>query len=275
VTTVEQSIDVGVPVRTAYDQWTQFEEFPSFMQGVERVEQRTPTTLHWVTKVAGVQREFDAEISEQVPDDRIAWTSVSGPRQAGVVTFHRLDETRTRVMLQMEFEPQGLVEQAGDKLGFVDARVSGDLRKFKQFIEERGAQSGAWRGRVEPPHQVASPPEAAEGGREDLTTGAFYPGGAGASPSGGTAAPTATGAGPLPGAGPQGPLPGEGTGATGGGSSEGAYPPPAPPMGADPAGGRPHADIPADLEGHGKHRRDGDFGPENGPESGSAGMPRL
>jgi uncharacterized membrane protein len=155
VTTVEQSIDVAVPVRTAYNQWTQFEEFPRFMDGVERIEQRTPTRTHWVTKVAGVKREFDAEISEQIPDERIAWHALDGPTQSGVVTFHRLDDTHTRVMLQMAFEPEGVAEQAGDKLGLVRSRVHGDLKHFKEFVEHRGQETGGWRGHVNTPGTAA------------------------------------------------------------------------------------------------------------------------
>ncbi|MFC9974588.1 SRPBCC family protein [Spirillospora sp. NPDC127200] len=146
---IEQSIDVQVPVRTAYNQWTQFEDFPHFMEGVERIEQTTPTRTRWVTKIAGVKREFDAEITEQHPDERVAWTSVEEPRQAGVVTFHRLGENTTRVMLQMEFAPEGLAEKAADKLNIVERRVKGDLERFKEFIEKRGGQeTGAWRGEV-------------------------------------------------------------------------------------------------------------------------------
>ncbi|MGW2637133.1 SRPBCC family protein [Streptomyces sp. NPDC001348] len=147
---VEESIEVNVPVRTAYNQWTQFETFPEFMDGVERIEQRSDTLTHWVTKVGGVQREFDAEITEQVPDERVAWTTVSGEaRQAGVVTFHRLGEDRTKVMLQMEVAPEGVAETVGDKLGFVKRQVTGDLKRFKGFIEERGGlETGAWRGEV-------------------------------------------------------------------------------------------------------------------------------
>ncbi|WP_031070879.1 SRPBCC family protein [Streptomyces sp. NRRL S-118] len=146
---VEESIEVGVPVRTTYNQWTQFETFPEFMEGVERVEQRTDTLTHWVTTVNGAKREFDAEITEQIPDERVAWTTVSGEaRQAGVVTFHRLDDTTTKVMLQMDFDPEGLAETVGDKLGFVRRQVSGDLKRFKVFIENRGSETGAWRGQV-------------------------------------------------------------------------------------------------------------------------------
>jgi uncharacterized membrane protein len=149
MTTVEQSIDIQVPVRTAYDQWTQFEDFPQFMEGVEEVRQLTDDKLHWKTRIAGVEREFDAKITEQHPDERIAWRTMDGPEQAGVVTFHKLDDSTTRVMLQMEFDPEGLVEQAADKLGIVKARVKGDLGRFKTFIEERGTETGAWRGDIE------------------------------------------------------------------------------------------------------------------------------
>ncbi|WP_406010695.1 SRPBCC family protein [Streptomyces sp. NBC_00637] len=146
---VEESIEVGVPVHTAYDQWTQFETFPAFMSGVDRVEQRTDTLTHWVTSVNGVHREFDAEITEQIPDERVAWTTVSGEaRQAGVVTFHRLDDSHTKVMLQMEFQPEGVAETVGDKLGFVKRQTKGDLERFKEFIEERGLETGGWRGVV-------------------------------------------------------------------------------------------------------------------------------
>ncbi|GAA2436012.1 SRPBCC family protein [Streptomyces macrosporus] len=146
---VEESIEVRVPVRTAYDQWTQFETFPKFMEGVERVEQKTDTLTHWVTKVAGAKREFDARITEQIPDERVAWTTVDGEaRQAGVVTFHRLDDDRTKVMLQMDHEPEGVTDTVGDKLGVVRHRVKGDLKRFKEFIEKRGTETGAWRGRV-------------------------------------------------------------------------------------------------------------------------------
>jgi uncharacterized membrane protein len=151
MSTVEQSIDVEVPVRTAYDQWTQFESFPQFMEGVERIEQLTDTRTHWVTKVGGVTREFDAEITEQHPDERVAWRAVDGPQHAGVVTFHRLDAGATRVMLQMDVEPEGVVEKVGDALGAVKRRTKGDLERFKAFIEDRGSETGAWRGEVQPP----------------------------------------------------------------------------------------------------------------------------
>jgi len=119
------------------------------MEGVEEVRQLDDTHLHWRTRVAGVEREFDAEITEQRPDERIAWNAVDGTENAGVVTFHRLDENRTKVMLQLDVEPEGIVEQAGDKLGFVRRQVSGDLERFKEFIEGRQHETGAWRGTVD------------------------------------------------------------------------------------------------------------------------------
>lgn len=149
MTTIEQSVDVAVPVRSAYDQWTQFSDFPRFMDGVERVDQVDATSTHWVTRVAGVEREFDADITEQIPDERIAWRSRSGPDQGGVVTFHRLDDTHTRIMLQLEHDPEGIAETVGDKLGFITRKVRGDLDRFRTFIETRdGRPTGTWRGEV-------------------------------------------------------------------------------------------------------------------------------
>ncbi|MFF7966517.1 SRPBCC family protein [Streptomyces sp. NPDC007903] len=147
---VEESIQVSVPVTDAYNQWTQFEDFPRFMDGVERIEQRTGTLTHWKTKIAGVEREFDAEITEQIPDERVAWTSVGGEaRQAGVVTFHRIDDGTTKVMLQLDYDPESLTEKVGDKLGFVKRQATGDLKRFKEFIEKRGGTAtGQWRGEV-------------------------------------------------------------------------------------------------------------------------------
>jgi uncharacterized membrane protein len=151
MSTVVESVDVAVPVRTAYNQWTMFEQFPQFMEGVTEVRQLDDTRLHWVVDIAGVHREFDAEITEQHPDERVAWNSVDGPRHAGVVTFHRLDEEHTRVTAQMEIEPDGLVEQAGAKTGIVDLRVKGDMKRFRDYIESRGQATGAWRGDVDRP----------------------------------------------------------------------------------------------------------------------------
>jgi len=152
MSTHTESVDVDVPVRAAYDQWTQFEEFPRFMEGVNQIKQVSDTMTHWSTEVAGVKREFDARITEQLPDERVAWTTVDGAKQAGVVTFHRLDDSHTRVTVQMDFEPDGVVEQAGDKLGVVGHRVKGDLKRFKEYVEQRGGeQTGGWRGEVDRP----------------------------------------------------------------------------------------------------------------------------
>ena len=145
---IEKSIEVACPVRTVYNQWTQFEEFPRFMEGVESVQQLDDTHLHWVADIGGVRREWDAEITEQTPDQRIAWQATSGAENAGVVTFHKLGDGRCKVMLQLDFDPEGFVEQAGDKLGFVRRRAEQDLDRFKAFIEDRGAETGAWRGEV-------------------------------------------------------------------------------------------------------------------------------
>jgi len=144
-----ESIDVDVPVRTAYDQWTQFEEFPRFMEGIESVRQVDDTHLEWSANVAGVRKYWRAEITEQTPDQRIAWQATEGASNAGVVTFHRLDDRKTRVALQLDVEPEGPIEATGDALGFVKRRAAGDLERFKAFIEERGAATGAWRGEVE------------------------------------------------------------------------------------------------------------------------------
>ncbi len=144
----QKSIEVGCYVSTAYNQWTQFEDFPTFMDGVEEVRQLDDRNLHWKVKVDGVEREFDAEITEQLPDERIAWRSTSGPDQAGVVTFHKLDDSTTRVMLQLDMEPEGIVEKVGDKLGFVERQVGKDLENFKRLIEQREEPTGAWRGDV-------------------------------------------------------------------------------------------------------------------------------
>ena len=148
MSTIEQSVEVDVPVRTAYNQWTQFEEFPRFMDGVEQVQQLTDTRLHWKAKIAGAEREWDAEITEQVPDQRIAWKTMSGAQNDGVVTFHRLDDMRTKVMLQLEFDPEGFVEKAGDTLGVVRARTHGDLHASRTSSKPAAPSTGAWRGEV-------------------------------------------------------------------------------------------------------------------------------
>jgi uncharacterized membrane protein len=146
---VEQSIEVDVPVRVAYDQWTQFEEFPKFMEGVQEIRQIDDTHTHWRTKIAGKDVEFDAEITEQHPDERIAWRSTSGPSQAGVVTFHRLSDTSSKIMLQLDAEPEGVVEKVGAAMGALGHRTKGDLERFKELVESRGTASGGYRGDVE------------------------------------------------------------------------------------------------------------------------------
>ena len=148
MTTIEQSIELEVPVTTAYNQWTQFEEFPRFMEGVEEVRQLTDTKVHWVAEIAGQRREWDAQITEQIPDERISWCSTEGATNSGVVTFHRLGDGRSKVMLQLEFEPEGAMEKVGDKLGMVKTKTKGDLQRFKSFVESRGHESGSWRGEV-------------------------------------------------------------------------------------------------------------------------------
>jgi uncharacterized membrane protein len=145
---IEKYIDVNVPVQTAYNQWTQFEEFPRFMEGVEEVKQLDDTRLHWTAKVGGKRVEWDAKISEQVPDKRIVWYTEKGAVHKGMVSFNPLRQNITRVTLRIDYEPEGMVEAAGEKLGFVSRRVEGDLQRFKEFIESRGGETGAWRGTI-------------------------------------------------------------------------------------------------------------------------------
>ncbi|MDQ3127869.1 MAG: SRPBCC family protein [Chloroflexota bacterium] len=144
-----ETIDVDVPVKTAYDQWTQFETFPKFMDGVKSVRQLDDTTLEWVASVAGKEKTWKAKITEQEPDQRIAWTATEGAHNAGVVTFHRLDEGKSRVTLQLDVDPEGPIENIGAALGLVKGRVKGDMERFKEFIEGRGTSTGAWRGEVD------------------------------------------------------------------------------------------------------------------------------
>ena len=146
---IMEAVDVAVPVRTAYDQWTQFETFPSFMEGVKSVRQLDDTTLEWVADVAGREKRWQATITEQEPDQRIAWTATEGAHNAGVVTFHRLGEGQSRVTLQLDVDPEGPIENVGDALGLVKGRVKGDMERFKTFIEQRGSETGAWRGTVD------------------------------------------------------------------------------------------------------------------------------
>ncbi|WP_411721190.1 SRPBCC family protein [Mycetocola sp.] len=147
--TVKSDIDVSVPISTAYNQWTQFESFPQFLSGVDNVVQKTDTLTHWKVSVAGVTREFDAEITEQHPDERIAWKSTGGEDHAGVVTFHRLSDAETRISLQLDWTPQGIVEKAGALLQVDDIQIGRDLKKFKELIESNGFETGAWRGSVD------------------------------------------------------------------------------------------------------------------------------
>ena len=157
--TVQKSIDVEVPVSTVYNQWTQFESFPAFMGGVESVTQLDDTHNHWVTNIKGVEREFDTEITEQHPDERVAWRSTGGDsKHAGVVTFHRLDDAKTRVMAQIDWEPSGAAEKVGSAVNVDDRQVEGDLERFKELIETRGFETGAWRGDVPARRRPAGSP---------------------------------------------------------------------------------------------------------------------
>ena len=160
---IMQSIDVDVPVRTAYNQWTQFEEFPQFMQGVESVEQMDDETLHWKAEIGGKTKEWTAKITEQIPDKRIAWTSTSGALNAGVVTFHRISDDQCRVALQLDYEPEGVVENVGDTIGVVEWNVRQNLERFKEFIESQGSETGAYRG------EISSPEDSTTGSRSGQT----------------------------------------------------------------------------------------------------------
>jgi uncharacterized membrane protein len=146
--TVEKSIVVDVPVRTAYNQWTQFEEFPHFMEGIESVRQEGDKHTHWRANIAGKDVEWDADITEQTPDQRVSWRSTTGAHNAGTVSFQSEGSDQTRVMLRLEYEPEGFFENIGSALGFVDSRVQSDLERFKEFIESRGSETGAWRGEI-------------------------------------------------------------------------------------------------------------------------------
>jgi uncharacterized membrane protein len=156
MTQVIETVDVQVPLQTAYNQWTQFEEFPNFMEGVEEVRQLDDTHLHWVAEISGKREEWDAEITEQKPDERVAWKSTGGGHdQAGVVTFHRLADDETRITVQFDWEPRGMAEHAGAMAGMDDRRVRNDLERFKEMIEARGQETGAWREEVKRPDERA------------------------------------------------------------------------------------------------------------------------
>ena len=145
---IEKSIAINVPVKTAYNQWTQFEEFPRFMQGVKEVQQLDDRHLRWKAEIGGKEKEWNAEITEQIPDQHIAWMSVGGAWAGGSVTFFPVSDQTSKVMLRLEYEPQGIVENIGDAAGVVSRRVEGDLERFKEYIELRGQETGAWRGTV-------------------------------------------------------------------------------------------------------------------------------
>ncbi len=145
---VSSRLEINVPVRTAYNQWTQFEEFPRFMDNTTALEQLTDTRIRWTTNVWGVERTFDATITEQDPDQRIAWKADGDVTHAGVVTFHRKDDEVTVVQLDLDVEPADFLERAADALGIIERQAEKDLANFKEFIEERGHETGAWRGEV-------------------------------------------------------------------------------------------------------------------------------
>ena len=147
--TIEQSIDVEVPVRAAYDQWTRFEEFPKFMENVEQIHQRDDRHLHWVAELGGSRHEWDAEITEQLPDERVAWRNTDGKDNAGVVTFHKLDDARTRIMVQIDWVPEGLKEKLAASLNAPERLVRRDLQRFKELVEAVGGENGVgWRGEI-------------------------------------------------------------------------------------------------------------------------------
>ncbi|MHA7154430.1 SRPBCC family protein [Arthrobacter sp. TMN-50] len=166
MTTVQEFIDVAVPVNTAYNQWTQFETFPQFMGGVESVTQVSDTRSHWVTKIGGVEREFDTEITEQHPDERIAWKSVDGKSHAGVVTFHRIDDVTSRVAVQLDWHPETFTEKLGSAVNADNRQVKSDLHRFKDFIESTNTETGAWRG------DIAAPSSESPSGTSSPTAGA-------------------------------------------------------------------------------------------------------
>jgi uncharacterized membrane protein len=145
---ITESIEVNVPVRTAYNQWTQFEDFPQFMKSVHEVRQLDDKHLHWKANIAGEDKEWDAEITEQIPDKRIAWRSITGVPNAGVVTFHKISDSVCRVTLQMDYQPEGVLETIGDALGAVRMEARSNLANFKEMLEKRGAETGAWRGKI-------------------------------------------------------------------------------------------------------------------------------
>ncbi|AMM22267.1 cyclase [Frondihabitans sp. PAMC 28766] len=149
MTSVKSEEDVSVPISVVYDQWTQFESFPQFMDSIQKITQTDDTHSHWVVRIAGVEREFDTVITEQIPDERIAWKSVEGDAHSGVVTFHRLGDAATRIVVQLEWKPEGFVEHLGAILQVDDIAIDRDLEKFKEIIEANGFETGSWRGTVD------------------------------------------------------------------------------------------------------------------------------
>ena len=145
---VRESIEVEAPLQTVYNQWTQFEEFPRFMEGVKSVKQLDDTHLHWVAEIGGKEHAWDAEITHQEPDRRIAWRARDGKYVSGDVTFEPAGADRTEVTVEMTYDHEGLLEAVGSALGFDDRRVKGDLKRFKELVESRGRETGAWRGEV-------------------------------------------------------------------------------------------------------------------------------
>jgi Polyketide cyclase / dehydrase and lipid transport/Protein of unknown function (DUF2934) len=143
-------MEVNAPLQTVYNQWTRFEEFPRFMDGVDEVRQDGPNRLFWKAKIGGKEKQWEAEITEQVPNTRIAWRSVDGASNRGAITFEELDVLQTRITLTMEYEPEGFFEQAGDALGIPLGQVAEDLNRFREFMENRGSQPDASRGQTEP-----------------------------------------------------------------------------------------------------------------------------
>jgi carbon monoxide dehydrogenase subunit G len=181
---VTKSIDVDVPTRVAYNQWTQFEEFPHFMEGVESIEQLDDVRLRWHVSIGGVDRTFEALIEDQEPDTRVAWRATEGENHAGKVSFEPLEASRTRVEVEMEYEPERWTEKVADALNVIDRRVEKDLERFKEFIEEQGHETGAWRGEIDDAQVVED-----DTGRGTRSGGAQRPGTAGAQPGGPLASP--------------------------------------------------------------------------------------
>lgn len=145
---VAESIEINVPVKSAYNQWTQFEDFPQFMKSVKEIRQLDDKHLHWVANVAGETKAWDVEITEQIPDKRIAWRSITGVKNGGVATFHKISDTSCRVMVQMDYEPDGALETLGDAMGAVRMELRTNLSNFKELLEKRGSETGAWRGKI-------------------------------------------------------------------------------------------------------------------------------